>query len=46
LHKAIIYANWDWEETVRDALYQSGFGSFDEQETALQTQRQQQWGLH
>ncbi len=43
LHKAIIYANWDWEETVRDALYQSGFSSFDEQERALQIQRQQQW---
>jgi pyruvate,water dikinase len=45
LHKAIIYANWDWEETVRDALYQSGFHSFDEQEQALEAQRQQYWGL-
>ncbi len=36
LHKPIIYANWDWESTVHDALLQSGFSGYEEQEQARQ----------
>ncbi len=43
LHKPIIYANWNWETTVLDALYQAGFASFEEQEKALEEQRKKQW---
>jgi len=43
LHKPVIYANWDWETTVRDALYQAGFASFDEQASALEEQRGREW---
>lgn len=39
LHKPVIYANWDWEQTVLDALHQAGFVSFEEQEQALAEQR-------
>lgn len=39
-HKPVIYSNWDWEETVLDALRHSGFPSFAEQSQALQVQRQ------
>ena len=38
LHKPVIYANWDWENTVESALYQAGFNSFQEQEEALEEQ--------
>ncbi len=38
-HKPVIYSNWDWEETVLDALRHSGFASFAEQAQALQAQR-------
>ncbi|HDQ41198.1 MAG TPA: phosphoenolpyruvate synthase [Desulfonatronum sp.] len=38
-HKPVIYSNWDWEETVLDALRHSGFESFSEQTEALQRQR-------
>ncbi|TVM18351.1 phosphoenolpyruvate synthase [Oceanidesulfovibrio indonesiensis] len=38
-HKAVIYANWDWERTVEDALHQAGFASFEEQAKALEEQR-------
>jgi pyruvate,water dikinase len=36
----MIYANWDWEATVADALHQAGFASFEEQEQAMQQQRE------
>ncbi|GAB6061077.1 PEP/pyruvate-binding domain-containing protein [Desulfonatronum parangueonense] len=39
-HKPVIYANWDWEETVFDALRHSGFQSYEEQVAALQKQRE------
>ncbi|SDB59082.1 pyruvate, water dikinase [Desulfonatronum thiosulfatophilum] len=39
-HKPVIYANWDWEETVFDALKHSGFQSYEEQAIALQKQRE------
>ena len=39
LHKPVIYAAWDWEATVADALRQAGFASFEEQEQALARQR-------
>ena len=38
-HKPAIYANWDWEETVLDALRHSGFQSYEEQAAALERQR-------
>ena len=34
-HKPVIYAAWNWEDTVKDALHQAGFASFKEQEAAL-----------
>lgn len=37
-HKPVIYANWDWEETVLDALRHAGFKSYAEQAEALQKQ--------
>jgi len=43
LHKAVIYANWDWNRTVENALHQAGFESFEEQEQALEQQRQKLW---
>jgi pyruvate, water dikinase len=38
-HKPAIYANWDWEETVLDALHHSGFATYEEQAKALEAQR-------
>lgn len=38
-HKPVIYAAWNWEQTVLDALRQAGFSSFEEQEQALSKQR-------
>ncbi|WP_084605092.1 PEP/pyruvate-binding domain-containing protein [Desulfonatronum thioautotrophicum] len=38
-HKPVIYANWNWEETVMDALRHSGFQSYEEQVVALREQR-------
>ncbi|SDN79391.1 pyruvate, water dikinase [Desulfonauticus submarinus] len=42
-HKPVIYANWDWDKTVLDALHQAGFNSFEEQEKALEEQRKHVW---
>lgn len=42
-HKPVIYANWDWNRTVLDALHQAGFSSFEEQKKALEEQRQKVW---
>ncbi|MDR1776915.1 MAG: phosphoenolpyruvate synthase [Desulfovibrio sp.] len=39
-HKPVIYATWDWKGTVLDALRQSGFESFEEQQAALEKARQ------
>lgn len=39
-HKPVIYANWDWETTISDALHQAGFSSFEEQQAALKKQRE------
>ncbi len=38
-HKPVIYAAWDWDTTVKDALHQAGFASFDEQAAALEQVR-------
>jgi pyruvate,water dikinase len=38
-HKPVIYANWNWESTVEDALHQSGFANWEEQAKALEAQR-------
>lgn len=38
-HKPAIYSNWDWEETVLDALRHAGFASFQEQAEALRNLR-------
>lgn len=42
-HKPVIYANWDWDRTVLDALHQAGFTSFEEQKKALEEQRKNIW---
>ncbi len=42
-HKSIIYAAWDWNATVKDALHQSGFASFDEQAAALKEYFKKSW---
>jgi len=33
-HKPVIYANWNWQITIDDALHQSGFATYEEQEKA------------
>lgn len=38
-HKPVIYAAWNWEQTVLDALHQAGFNNFEEQAQALAKQR-------
>lgn len=38
-HKPVIYATWDWNRTVEDAMRQAGFASFAEQAEALAAQR-------
>ncbi len=42
-HKPVIYAGWDWCQTVEDALHQAGFANFDEQAKALEAQRKVAW---
>jgi pyruvate,water dikinase len=42
-HKPVIYADWDWEGTVFDALRQAGFSSYEEQAEALAKQRKKTW---
>ncbi len=42
-HKPVIYAAWNWNETVLDALHQSGFADFAEQAKALEEQRGKSW---
>ncbi|MDD3313300.1 PEP/pyruvate-binding domain-containing protein [Pseudodesulfovibrio sp.] len=42
-HKPVIYASWDWDYTVWDAMRHAGFESFDEQEAALAKQREKAW---
>ncbi|CAM2061479.1 pyruvate, water dikinase [Desulfovibrionales bacterium] len=42
-HKPVIYAGWDWDRTVEDALHQAGFASFEEQAQALKVQREKVW---
>ena len=42
-HKPVIYANWDWNSTVVDALHQAGFSSFEEQEKAMEEQAEKVW---
>jgi pyruvate,water dikinase len=42
-HKQVIYATWDWETTVLDALHQGGFANFEEQATAMEAQRAKSW---
>ncbi len=42
-HKAVLYATWDWNTTVTDALHQAGFADFAEQHTALEEYRKQTW---
>ncbi|MBD5607640.1 MAG: phosphoenolpyruvate synthase [Desulfovibrio sp.] len=38
-HKPVIYATWNWSDTVSDALRQAGFNSFEEQEEAKERGR-------
>ncbi|CCH47658.1 PEP/pyruvate-binding domain-containing protein [Pseudodesulfovibrio piezophilus] len=42
-HKPVIYASWNWDNTVADAMKHAGFDSFDEQEAALEVQRSKLW---
>jgi len=42
-HKPVIYASWDWNNTVEDAMHHAGFASFEEQEKALEKQRSKKW---
>jgi pyruvate,water dikinase len=42
-HKPVIYANWDWETTVLDAMHQAGFSSYEEQAQAMEKQRKEAW---
>ena len=42
-HKPVIYAGWDWETTVKDAMHQAGFASFKEQKKAMDEQRKLTW---
>lgn len=39
-HKPVIYATWNWSETVLDALHHSGFADFAEQEAAMAKSRE------
>ncbi len=42
-HKLVIYASWNWQETVLDALHHAGFKDFEEQAKALEAQRAKNW---
>ncbi len=42
-HKPTIYATWDWNTTVNDALNQAGFKNFAEQKKALEEYRKIKW---
>ncbi|MFI3272197.1 MAG: PEP/pyruvate-binding domain-containing protein [Pseudomonadota bacterium] len=42
-HKPVIYATWNWAQTVEDALHQAGFANFAEQSEALAAQRAKVW---
>ena len=42
-HKPTIYAQWDWSQTVEDALHQAGFATFEEQAVAMAEQRKHVW---
>lgn len=42
-HKPVLYASWDWSQTVDDARRHAGFETWDDQETALEKQRKQSW---
>ena len=39
-HKPVIYASWDWDKTVLDALHHAGFKDFKEQTKAMQAARE------
>lgn len=38
-HKPVIYAAWNWSDTVEDALHQAGFKNFEEQMEAMEKSR-------
>lgn len=42
-HKPVLYATWDWTQTVHDALRHAGFADFDEQALALAEYRKNVW---
>jgi len=39
----VLYANWDWDALVKDALHHAGFADFAEQARALEKQRTRKW---
>lgn len=42
-HKPVLYATWDWSQTVFDALRQAGFSSYEEHAKALAEYRTMKW---
>lgn len=38
-HKPVIYATWNWDDTVLDSLHHAGFQNFEEQAKALEAAR-------
>jgi pyruvate,water dikinase len=42
-HKPVLYASWDWDHTVQDAMHHAGFASFEEQAQALAVKRSMKW---
>ncbi|MFW5487037.1 MAG: PEP/pyruvate-binding domain-containing protein [Desulfovibrio sp.] len=38
-HKPVIYASWDWSQTVEDALHHAGFADFEAHAKALEEAR-------
>lgn len=42
-HKPVLYATWNWNQTVEDALHQAGFATFAEHAEALTAQRGKKW---
>ncbi len=42
-HKPVLYATWDWNKTVHDALRQAGFSNFEEHAKALEEYRTMTW---
>jgi pyruvate,water dikinase len=42
-HKPVLYASWNWDHTVQDAMHHAGFATFEEQAQALAVKRSMKW---